>query len=372
MHQGGEAPLRTFTTTMRDTCRRTVRTAVALTAAAALVSACGSSSSKPSAARSSAASTTSTKPAASSSTSTPAGPSYSTRAFTLPLDIALPSFLKPAPDEDSAHFVTFGSVDDTKAIRILSPVALYRPNASATSAIPSDYVGYLTGLGARGAQITDRVDTKVDGHTAAIFTARTAKELNGTLGCPTTGMSADDCFGIQPDLALRIAVIDTGKGPLLIWLRLALENRPDLAAEIARFNAFLAGVRFATRAPVIEPAVDTKYDGTYTWTLTKVDATHDPSGPPSAATLATYPWVFTVVLDHGKGRLHIEFAQGAPEDHTSTFTVDGNRITNHGSGTPETFTVVQDPDGTLHLTAVGTIDPGDNYVNTTEPWTKKA
>ena len=168
-------------------------------------------------------------------------------------------------------------------------------------------------------------------------------------------------------------MIDTDKGPLVIWLRLAIENNPDLTAETARFDDFLKGVRLAARAPATETAApDTKFDGTYTWTLTTQDAAHDPSGPQTAENLATYPWVFTSVLDHGKGTLHIEFAQGAPEDHTSTFEVKDDQITFHVSGTKQTFSVVQDSDGTLHLTAVGEINPGDNYVTTTKPWTKKA
>ena len=155
MQQGGYSFIVTFrTATMRTRFLRMASAVLAIIAATALA-ACGDS--KPNAAASGSASTTS---AARSSSSAPAGPTYSTQAFTIPLDIALPSFLKPAPDEDSEHFVTFSSIDETKAIRILSPVAVYLPNASTTSPVPSDYVGYLTGLTANGAQITDRVDTK--------------------------------------------------------------------------------------------------------------------------------------------------------------------------------------------------------------------
>ncbi len=32
-------------------------------------------------------------------------------------------------------------------------------------------------------------------------------------------MFAADCFGLQPDFILRIAVIDTDAGPLLVWVR---------------------------------------------------------------------------------------------------------------------------------------------------------
>ena len=63
-------------------------------------------------------------------TTSVAGVPYSTQYFSTTLDLALPSFVDPAPVEESANFVTWGSPDGSVAVRILRPVVLYPPGST--------------------------------------------------------------------------------------------------------------------------------------------------------------------------------------------------------------------------------------------------
>jgi hypothetical protein len=192
-------------------------------------------------------------PAASSATpseapsATPAAGTYSTRHFAVPIDVVLPPFVDPQPAEDSANFVTWLSADEALAIRFLRPVVVYQPGSATAGPLPTDYIGYLLGQADHGAQFTDRKDTTVDGNKAVVLTATTAKSIDGSLGCPGTGIIADECFGLQPEYALRMAIIDMDSGPLLIWLRSSLHLTEDVAAEPERFDELLAGLRFVDR-----------------------------------------------------------------------------------------------------------------------------
>jgi hypothetical protein len=300
----------------------------------------------------------------------PAGPTYSTKYFTMPVDVALPSWLAPTPTDDTAHFVTFGSSDGSRKLRILSPVVVYPPGASRATPIPKDYVSYLLGQAANGGHFAERVDTKVDGRPATVVTATTSHSLDGSLGCPDAGISAPDCFGLQPEVIARLAVITTDRGPLLIWLRNDVENHPDMKAEAARFAQFLAGVHFSGRSPQAAPApVSTALDGTYEWTMTKQDAlAHGTAHDKTPEALASFPITFTFVMEQGSWNMSdsVDTDTGA-----GTFTITGNRIDFHWSGSVLSFTFAKDAGGTLHLTAVQPMDPGDKFVWTTKPWTKK-
>jgi hypothetical protein len=322
------------------------------------LAACGSSSS-PTASASSA-----------TSAAAPAGPTYSTKYFTTPVDVAVPSWLEPAPTDDTAHFVTFDSSDGSRKVRILSPVVVYPPGSSTTTPIPKDYVSYLLGQAANGGHFVERVDTKVDGRPATVLTATTSHSLDGSLGCPDTGISAGDCFGLQPEVIARLAVITADQGPLLIWLRNDVDNHPDMKVETQRFAQFLAGVHFSERAPQAAPApVSTALDGTYEWTLTKQDAlAHGTAGDKTPEALANFPITFTVALEKGDWNMSDSADTDTGE---GTFTVTGNHLDFHWSGSVLSFTFTRDAGGALHLTAVPPMDPGDQFVWTTRAWTRK-
>jgi hypothetical protein len=86
-------------------------------------------------------------------------------------------------------------------------------------------------------------------------------------------MAAPDCFGLQPDLVLRIAVVDVGDKALLIWLRNDRNSTADaMKKSLKSFERMLASIRFSERtaqtssAPTGQAA--TPIDGVWTasWT----------------------------------------------------------------------------------------------------------
>jgi TRAP-type C4-dicarboxylate transport system substrate-binding protein len=109
-------------------------------------------------------------------------------------------------------------------------------------------------------------------------------------------------------------------------------------------------------------AADADLDGTYRWVITKEQAQKAGDNDPEAI----YPSVTTVTLKDG----HLEggcFGSGG-----GTYSVDGNRITfdsvETGYSTKVTFT--RDGHGSLYLTPVPPIDPGDAFTCFSQPWTK--
>jgi hypothetical protein len=222
---------------MNRSLRSTVACSLTALAAATALAACSGST----------GSSSSTRPATSAAAAHAPSATYATKHFTTPVDVDVPSWLDPTPTEDTAHFVTFESSDGSRALRILSPVVVYPPGSTTTADVPTDYLSYLLDQAGNGAKFSGRVDTTVDGRRATVLTARTDQSIDGGLGCPGTGISAEDCFGLQADLVLRLAVVSTDSGPLLIWLRDDVSDNPDPTAEARRFDQFLSGVRFSDR-----------------------------------------------------------------------------------------------------------------------------
>jgi hypothetical protein len=296
------------------------------------------------------------------------GTPYSTKQFVEPLDLVVPKWLIAEPTEDSPHFVTFSAPDESLAIRILLPVLLYPPGRTGTTPPPNDYVDYLFGQADFGAQLTDRVDTTVDGRQATIVTAATGTSLDGSLGCPDEGIAADSCFGLQPDKLIRLAVIPTDTGPLLIWLRTNTADNPDMAADAKLLDDLLATLRFADRQPEASPA-DTAgpLDGTYTWTITKKDALANGSrSDQTPEGLALFPNTLTVTIDHGTW----DMSETSTSDtgHGAVEATEDQAIF-HWDADTFTFDIARDPDGTLQLTPVDGLPPEDVFIWTTEPWT---
>jgi hypothetical protein len=131
-------------------------------------------------------------------------------------------------------------------VRFLLPVALYRPGQSAPGTPPKDYVTYLRGLSSQGATLADEKKITVDGHSATLMTGTTEHGLDGSIGCPQTQGVPDaggDCYGLQPDVALRIAVIDVSGRTLLAWAR-TNKGASDASAFFAEFEAMLQSIKF--------------------------------------------------------------------------------------------------------------------------------
>jgi TRAP-type C4-dicarboxylate transport system substrate-binding protein len=103
-------------------------------------------------------------------------------------------------------------------------------------------------------------------------------------------------------------------------------------------------------------------NGTYRWVLTLADA--KATTPPQTGPGTTYPLVGTVVMQKGLWR-----SISADHDH-GTYSIHGRRIRFDwvNAGSILTFSFTRDPDGTLHLTPVLPMDPGDQFVWARKPW----
>jgi TRAP-type C4-dicarboxylate transport system substrate-binding protein len=100
--------------------------------------------------------------------------------------------------------------------------------------------------------------------------------------------------------------------------------------------------------------------GTYRYELTLEDAiAHDPDQPG----LDEFPSVITVTLDDGRFTMN-------DGGLTGTYTLAGDRITFHivEFETSFTFTFSVDDEGSLHLTPVPPMDPGDAFTFSAKPW----
>jgi hypothetical protein len=73
-----------------------------------------------------------------------------------------------------------------------------------------------------------------------------------------------------------------------------------------------------------------------------------------------------VTIDHGAW--DIQETSSTDTGHGGVEATDDN-VVFHWDASTFTFDVVRDPDGTLHLTPIEGLEPGDVFVWTTEPWT---
>ncbi|GAA1528739.1 hypothetical protein [Kribbella lupini] len=177
----------------------------------------------------------STSPAEPTTSQTP----FTSRTFAIPFTATVPGLFKPAPTEDTRTLVSWAAADGERYIRVLLPAVLYRPDSTSPQQPPADYLSYLRSLTSAGAAFTNETSTTVDGHSATLVTASTTRSLDGTLGCPGPQTPIEVCFGLQPDLALRIAVIPVGTSTVIAWVRTEQDD-PEAATYVAAFESMLS------------------------------------------------------------------------------------------------------------------------------------
>ena len=134
---------------------------------------------------------------------------YVSTSFVVPFEVTPPEWAAPEPAAELPNFVTWEGSAVDRGIRFLVPVNVYLPGETSPTAPPDDYLAYLLSQAEHGATFEDVVETTVDGRPATVDDRDDTDSLDGSLGCQEEGMFAADCFGLQPDLILRIAVIDT-------------------------------------------------------------------------------------------------------------------------------------------------------------------
>jgi len=179
------------------------------------------------------------------SASGPIGQTYTTTSFEVPLTIIVEPLLKSPPSSDASNLLSWdAAASDNEKVRFLIPVELYSAGNSTPQPPPTDYLEYLQGQAAQGAEFSNVSTITVDGHPGTLMTATTTNGLDGSLGCPVRGADpGEGCFGLQPDLSLRIAVIDMGAGTTLVaWARTGKEAPDD--EFVAMFERMLASVQF--------------------------------------------------------------------------------------------------------------------------------
>ena len=131
---------------------------------------------------------------------------YTTTKFAIPLSIDVPSLFGAGSPYDTPGLVSWTSTSEVNdKVRILAPVEVYPPGATTPEAVSTS--------------------------------------LDGVLGCPEAGADkGEGCYGLQPELLVRIAVADVDGKPLLAWARTdaATPNK----AFIGAFEDMLATVEF--------------------------------------------------------------------------------------------------------------------------------
>ena len=172
-----------------------------------------------------------------------------------------------------------------------------------------------------------------------MLTATTDTSVDGSLGCQDEGMTAGDCWGLQPDVIVRIAVIPTGDKTMLVWLRGNALAPEEYSAHLASFEQMLASIRFSVRP--VQPPVATTVQSTMQTTMAP-SATASPidgvwsaswtyedlqSGPLlDSGELNDENWgAFTLTFDHGQMST-IEVNPRKSSSDSATFQVDGDTV----------------------------------------------
>jgi hypothetical protein len=255
---------------------------------------------------------------------------YRSQSFVVPFEVTVPSWLPVAADQDRPNFVTWDRPGEP-AVRVMVPVATYPPGSAAAIAPPTDFVGYVTGLTTAGASVADRAEITVGGRPATIVTATTSRHLDGTLGCPEPQQSAPDCFGLQPDLSLRLAVVPLEGTTLLIWLRTPVDTDTGKVADrVTSFEQMLASLRFTDPTPRPSPSAPpaagvTPIDGVWSATWTYQELKDSPllyEGELNDENWGTY----TMTFSNGTGSEAVR----NPKFHGKvplTYRVDGDVVT---------------------------------------------
>lgn len=173
-----------------------------------------------------------------------AGQPYASRFFELPLTVTPPASMQPGPIDAAGLIAWQASATEDKKIRFMLPKQVYLPGKATAEKPPADYLSYIESLASTGTKLTDTKKIQVDGHPATLLTIiGSDAEIPGSLGCPEQGGDpVDDCFAPQPDLSLRMAVIDLTGKTLLAWSRMPTAS-PD-PAFVDSFEQMLGTVHF--------------------------------------------------------------------------------------------------------------------------------
>ena len=274
---------------------------------------------------------------------TQAGPlAYASTTFVVPFDITLADWIRGKPSVEEPNFITW-ETPDAPPVRFLVPVTVYPPGQKGAKPPPEDYLEYLLGQTKHGAVFTDQTETTLGGLPATLLTGTTDHSLDGSLGCPTAQTAAPECFGLQPDLALRIAVVKVQDKTLLVWLR--LEENVDASERTSKIKSFedmLGSIHFSDR-PVQPPATPTSQptpsssstttsqavtaiDGVWTARWTYEELVRSPLLIDQGEVNDENWGLATLTLKRGKASESMK-NQRASTSSTATYSLSGNIVT---------------------------------------------
>ncbi|MEP7369811.1 MAG: hypothetical protein ABI662_09165 [Dermatophilaceae bacterium] len=310
--------------------------------------------------------------------------SYASTSFVVPFDVTPPVWLTGKPHIEQPNFVTW-EAPDLPAVRFLVPVTVYRPGETTPTGVPKDYLPYLLGQAKHGAYFRDQITSTVGGQPATLVTATTRTSLDGSLGCPISTTPAAECFGLQPELSLRIAVTSVQGKTLLVWLRMPTgAPLADATARRQAFEAMLKNIKFSSRdvanpsasssSPASGPGTSS-VDGSYVMTISwpKVKATDADARCVGGAEGSSALTVYELTLGHGSVRLAVRVGnpKAAPEPAFSgLFRLEKDQFIFGDGADPltATFTVTNH---TLTLSRLRGGFCGDRAIWTTKPWMRR-
>ena len=271
----------------------------------------------------------------------PAGPTYSSKRFVVPVDTATPTWKPGPPTQEQSNFVAWVAPDDSQAIRFMVPITVFKPGTTTEVPVPdpASYLSYLMGQSAKGAHFADVTKITVGGQPSTELTATTDQSLNGSLGCQKQGLPPSDCYGLQPDLSLRMAVIPRGSRTLLVWLRTGINlAEATRVNNVKAFDAILTSIRFSDRAVEATPEAvrKTALDGTWQAKFTKKELAASPLLMDSDEVNDDNWGTLTLSFNRGSVTSMITNPTIGSHKGTSTYAVAGNVLTlNQDNG--ETF-----------------------------------
>ena len=177
----------------------------------------------------------------------PVGRGYDSAQFSVPLNVAIDPPLDRDPTIDSPNLLSFDAEEgDELKVRFLVPTVTYAPGTTSPVPVPTDFVTYLHQQASNGLVLTEETKTETDGRSTTVLTATSEPggSYDGSLGCQSPDTAPADCFGVQPEYVLRLAVVsqDPGEPPLLVWARHYAGH--DVPEFFEAFEAMLQSVRF--------------------------------------------------------------------------------------------------------------------------------
>jgi TRAP-type C4-dicarboxylate transport system substrate-binding protein len=191
----------------------------------------------------------------------------------------------------------------------------------------------------------------------------------------STGRGASPTGGGRAVLASRSELAALRRATRPVYARLRRDPRTkDVIERIGALKRSLASAPVlqlpaGCSAPTVtqlgggKPRPPGALNGTYRWLLTRADAIAFGRGANNADTLAELPSVVTMTLRDGKWQF------GAGPD-AGTYTATAHRISFRWPAVNSvlTFAYSSDPDGALHLRPTASVERGDQFVWSSQPW----